>query len=102
MNRMLARIMMVLIALALLAGTAYAQQIPMGPYFQTLKQDSSIADAAERGKELFAKLGCGGRSVNVAGQRVPIPIPALKGAAMHYPRLSMTGFAATIGVMNDL
>ena len=115
MTRSLVRAFIVLIAMACIlygmVGSA-AAQIPMGPYFQTLQQDSSIAKSIDRGKDLFNNLGCagchprggtiGGTSVNVAGQRVPIPIPALKGAAMHYPRLSMTGFAATIGVMNDL
>jgi hypothetical protein len=96
------------------AGTVAAQQktIPMGPYFQTLQQDQSIADSIERGQQIFNQLGCGGchprggtiggTALNVAGQRVPVPVPALTGAALHYPRLSMTGFAATIGIMNDL
>ncbi len=115
MTRMLARTFVVLMAVACVlyvtSGTASAQ-IPMGPYFQTLQQDASIADAIERGMAQFAALGCGGchprggtiggTSLNVAGQRVPVPIPALKGAALHYPRQSMTGFAATIGIMNDL
>ena len=94
--------------------TALAQQktIPMGPYFQTLQRESSIVGSIDRGKVLFNQLACGGchprggtiggTALNVAGQRVPIPIPALKNAALHYPRLSMAGFAANIGTMNDL
>ena len=95
-------------------GTASAQRktVPMGPYFQTLQRDATIADSMERGKVLFNELGCagchprggtiGGTALNVAGQRVPVPIPALKNTALHYPRLSMVGFAANIGTMNDL
>ena len=115
MNRFVPRVMPVLIATVLvlysMLGMASAQ-VPMGPYFQTLKQDRSIANAVDRGKTLFNDLGCGGchprggtiggTALNVAGQRVPVPIPALRGAALHYPRLSMTGFAANIGIMNDL
>ncbi len=118
MNRTLGKTLVFLIvAVSVLYGsygTAAAQRksIPMGPYFQTLRQDSSIADGIERGKVLFNQLGCGGchprggtiggTALNVAGQRVPIPIPKLNDAALHYPRLSMTGFAANIGTMNDL
>lgn len=115
MNQCLSRAVLVLLAVSLVVlGThgAASAQIPMGPYFQTLQQDNSIADAMTRGQQLFNELGCagchprggtiGGTALNVGGQRVPVPIPALKGAATHYPRLSMTGFAATIGIMNDL
>ena len=88
------------------------KEVPMGPYFQTLKPDKSIADSIARGRKHFNELGCagchprggtiGGTALDVAGNRVPIPIPALKGAALHYPRLSMTNFVANIGIMNDL
>lgn len=92
---------------------AVAQKaIIMGPYFQTLQPDQSIEDSIKRGQDLFNKIGCagchprggtiGGTARDVAGNPVPIPIPSLIGAALHYPRMSMTGFAATIGIMNDL
>ncbi len=115
MNRKLTRTLTVLMAAAFVLYGAYgtaSAQIPMGPYFQTLQSDASIADAVDRGKTLFNNLGCagchprggtiGGTAMDVGGNRVPVPIPALKGAALHYPRQSMTGFAATIGIMNDL
>lgn len=117
MNRILGRTVVALLAMTLVLGgtygTAVAQKaVPMGPYFQTLQKDQSIALSIDRGKQLFNQLGCGGchprggtiggTAVNVAGQRVPVPIPALKGAALHYPRLSMAGFASNIGIMNDL
>ena len=107
-----------LVAVVMTAGTAAiasAQKkktIPMGPYFQTLQKDASIADAIKRGRRQFNQLGCagchprggtiGGTARAVDGSRVPVPIPQLVGAALHYPRLSMTGFAANIGIMNDL
>jgi hypothetical protein len=104
------------LAVALGASTAaFAQkkkQIPMGPYFQTLKQDSSIAQSIKRGRRSFNELGCagchprggtiGGTARAIDGSPVPVPIPQLVGAALHYPRLSMTGFTANIGIMNDL
>ncbi len=120
MLRTLTRAAWVLIvAAAITAGTiapASAQKkkktIPMGPYFQTLQADNSIADAVKRGRRLFNRLGCagchprggtiGGTARAVDGSLVPVPIPALKGVALHYPRLSMTSFVANIGIMNDL
>ena len=115
MFRVLTRATVALVAGMCVLGGAYgtaSAQVTMGPYFQTLQADNTIADSIERGKQIFRQLGCagchprggtiGGTALNVAGQRVPVPIPALKGAALHYPRQSMTGFAATIGIMNDL
>ncbi|MFQ5912081.1 MAG: hypothetical protein ACE5JS_02755 [Nitrospinota bacterium] len=119
MLRFLTRAALVLIVAALIAAgtsaTASAQkkkQVPMGPYFQTLRPEKTIADAVGRGKKLFNDLGCagchprggtiGGTARAVDGSRVPVPIPALRGAALHYPRLSMTNFVANIGIMNDL
>jgi hypothetical protein len=91
---------------------AQTQSIQMGPYFQTLKQNDSIEDAIQRGQELFNKLGCagchprggtiGGTAVTATGMRMNIPIPALTGAALHYPRIAGPAFIATIGTMNDL
>jgi len=118
--RRMVRILPMALAVLALAGWSSAawaapqqrKTIPMGPYFQTLKADASIDKSIERGKTLFNELGCGGCHPrggtiggvqrNVAGDVVPIPVPDLRGAALHYPRLSMTGFTANIGIMNDL
>lgn len=118
MNRFLTRAAWVLIlAAAVAAGSpaaAFAQKkrIPMGPYFKTLQPDNSIEDAIKRGQRTFNELGCagchprggtiGGTARAVDGSPVPVPIPSLRGAALHYPRLSMTNFVANIGIMNDL
>ncbi len=112
---LLAGLAALLVAAWSLPAAAAQQQrraIQMGPYFQTLKADASIDASIDRGKQLFNQLGCGGCHPrggtiggvqrNVAGDVVPIPVPDLRGAALHYPRLSMTGFAANIGIMNDL
>ena len=44
----------------------------------------------------------GGTAVDATGTRMNIEIPALRGAALHYPRRAASGFMATIGIMNDL
>lgn len=93
----------------------FAQQkkeLAMGPYFQTLKPDDRIDAAIGRGRRLFNELGCagchprggtiGGTAVDATGNRMNIEIPALSGAALHYPRRAASGFMATIGTMNDL
>ena len=101
------------VVLAWGVSPAVAQRaISMGPYFQTLQPEQSIENSIKRGQDLFNKIGCagchprggtiGGTTRDVAGNPVPVPIPSLIGAALHYPRLSMTNFAATIGIMNDL
>ena len=119
MFRTMTRVSLALLAAAVItagtAATVSAQKkktIPMGPYFQTLQKDASIADSIKRGRRTFNQLGCagchprggtiGGTARAVDGSPVPVPIPQLVGAALHYPRLSMTGFAANIGIMNDL
>lgn len=118
MRRVLRVLPMALAVLAFAGWSSAAWAAPqrkaiqMGPYFQTLKADESIDKSIDRGKALFNNLGCGGCHPrggtiggvqrNVAGDVVPIPVPDLRGAALHYPRLSMTGFAANIGIMNDL
>jgi hypothetical protein len=113
-NRILPWVFLIsFLMLTLGVSPAAAQKgITMGPYFQTLQPEKSIEDSIKRGEALFNKLGCagchprggtiGGTARDVAGNPVPVPIPSLIGAAIHYPRMSMTGFAATIGIMNDL
>lgn len=86
--------------------------ITLGPYTQTLKPMDSIDEAIARGRKLFNDLGCagchprggtiGGTAVDATGNRMNIPIPDLRGAALHYPRIAATGFVATVGIMNDL
>ena len=88
------------------------KELAMGPYFQTLKPDDRIDVSISRGQKLFNELGCagchprggtiGGTAVDATGNRMNIEIPALRGAALHYPRRAASGFMATIGTMNDL
>lgn len=100
------------------AGSAEAGQvgktseIKLGPYMSTLKPGDGIEAAIDRGQKLFNQLGCagchprggtiGGTAVDATGNRMNIPIPDLRGAALHYPRIAASGFVATIGIMNDL
>ena len=103
------------LALFALGGVASAQQkkeMHMGPYFETLKGGDSVDASIDRGRKLFNDIGCagchprggtiGGTALDVAGNRNPIPIPDLRGAALHFPRVGGSGFVATIGIMNDL
>ncbi len=88
------------------------KELAMGPYFQTLKPNDYVDASIGRGKKLYNELGCagchprggtiGGTAVDASGTRMNIPIPTLKGAALHYPRRAASGFMATIGMMNDL
>lgn len=101
---------------AMLPHVSQAQQkkkeLVMGPYFQTLKSNDRIDVSIARGQKLFNELGCagchprggtiGGTAVDATGNRMDIPIPSLRGAALHYPRRAASGFMATIGTMNDL
>jgi cytochrome c len=102
-------------AAAALAGQmAQKKEILMGPYFETLKPNDSVEEAIKRGEKLFNELGCAGchprggslgegvTAVDVAGNRMPIPIPDLRGAALHYPRIGGSGFVATLGMLNDM
>lgn len=101
-----------LIGTVVTPALAQQKQIQMGPYMETLKPQDSIDVAIARGKKLFNQLGCagchprggtiGGTAVAVDGNRMPIPIPDLRGAALHYPRIAGTGFIATIGMLNDM
>jgi len=107
-----------LVALALAGGQAEAGQVgkaselKLGPYMSTLKPGDGIEASIQRGQQIFNQLGCagchprggtiGGTAVDATGNRMNIPIPALAGAALHYPRIAGTGFVATIGIMNDL
>ncbi|MEE8076733.1 MAG: hypothetical protein V3T60_14050 [Candidatus Binatia bacterium] len=98
-----------------LPASGFAQKkktLAMGPYFQTLKGNDLIDASIRRGRKLFNELGCagchprggtiGGTAVDATGNRMNIEIPALRGAALHYPRRAASGFMATIGIMNDL
>jgi mono/diheme cytochrome c family protein len=100
----------------MLVEFSHAQQkkkeLVMGPYFQTLKPDDRIDASIARGQKLFNEQGCagchprggtiGGTAVDASGNRMNIPIPTLRGAALHYPRRAASGFMGTIGTMNDL
>ncbi len=108
----------VAVVLATAAGPADAGQVGKaselkpGPYMSTLKPGDGIEASIRRGQQIFNQLGCagchprggtiGGTAVDATGNRMNIPIPALAGAALHYPRIAGTGFVATIGIMNDL
>lgn len=94
---------------------AIAQQkkeIKPGVYMETLKPGDNIDAAIARGQTRFNAMGCagchprggtiGGTAVAVDGSRMPIPIPDLRGAALHYPRIAGPGFIATIGTLNDM
>lgn len=94
---------------------ALAQQkkeVKPGVYMETLKAGDNIDASIARGRKLFNDLGCagchprggtiGGTATMVDGTRMPIPIPDLRGAANHYPRIAGPGFVATIGVLNDM
>jgi cytochrome c peroxidase len=96
-------------------GVALAQQkktITPGVYMETLKGSDSIDASVARGRKLFNDLGCagchprggtiGGTATMVDGTRMPIPIPDLRGAANHYPRIAGPGYVATIGILNDM
>ncbi|MFQ5830069.1 MAG: hypothetical protein ACE5JD_13070 [Candidatus Methylomirabilia bacterium] len=88
------------------------KQLTPGPYMETLQPRDSIDAAIARGKKIFNRLGCagchprggtiGGTAVMADGNRMPIPIPSLRGAALHYPRIAGTGYIASIGILNDM
>lgn len=100
---------------AWVAGPALAQQkkeVLPGPYMETLKPGDTVDASIARGRKLFNQLGCagchprggtiGGTARMVDGTVMPIPIPDLRGAANHYPRIAGSGFVATIGMLNDM
>ena len=99
---------------ALAGQMTQKKEIHTGPYFETLKPGDSVQEAIKRGEKLFNELGCAGchprggslgagvTAVDVTGNRMPIPIPDLRGAALHYPRIGGSGFVATLGTLNDL
>ncbi|MBI4607785.1 MAG: c-type cytochrome [Candidatus Rokubacteria bacterium] len=88
------------------------KEIKPGVYMETLKPGDNIDAAIARGRKLFNDLGCagchprggtiGGTAVAVDGTRMPIPIPDLRGAALHYPRIAGPGIVATVGILNDM
>ena len=99
---------------ALTGQITQKKEILMGPYFETLKPGDSVAESIKRGEKIFNELGCAGchsrggslgegvTAVDVTGNRMPIPIPDLRGAALHYPRIGGSGFVATLGTLNDM
>lgn len=90
------------------------KQIQPGVYASTLRTGDSIDASIARGKKLFNDIGCagchprggtiGGTAFDVAGNRFPIPIPKLRGSALHFPRIGMGPARAvlTLGQLNDL
>lgn len=90
------------------------KQIQPGVYAMTLKRGDSVDAAIARGRRLFNRIGCagchprggtiGGTAFDVAGNPFPIPIPALRGSALHFPRIGMgpTRAVLTLGQLNDL
>ena len=95
----LAAIVVVGVAWPAHAGqVAKKQEILMGPYFETLKPGDSIEESIKRG----SSLGEGVTAVDATGNRMPIPIPDLRGVALHYPRIGGSGFIATLGMLNDM
>lgn len=110
-------ILFVAVSLIAFSSSVFAQQkreILLAPFAQTLKPGDSIDAAIERGRKLFNEIGCagchprggtiGGTAVDVTGNRYPIPIPDLRGAALHYPRIGMGQMHTilTLGQLNDL
>jgi len=90
---------------------AQQRQLQPGVFMEVLRSNDSVDAAVERGRKFFNDIGCagchprggtiGGTAVDVAGNRNPIPIPALKGAALHFPRI-IAGKVVTLGQLNDL
>lgn len=96
-------------------GVALAQQkkeVKPGVYMETLKPGDNIDASIARGRKAFNDLGCagchprggtiGGTAKMVDGNPMPIPIPDLRGAANHYPRIAGSGYVATVGILNDM
>jgi hypothetical protein len=99
-------------AMAQKAAVTQKKEVTPGVYMETLKSGDTIDTAIGRGRKLFNDLGCagchprggtiGGTAQMVDGNRMPIPIPDLRGAALHYPRIAGPGFVATVGMLNDM
>ena len=115
--------LIMVLAATLVVGTALPahagqitqkKEILMGPYSETLKPGDTVEAAIQRGQKIFNEIGCAGchprggslgagaTAVDVTGNRMPIPIPDLRGAALHYPRIGGSGFVATLGTLNDM
>jgi len=99
--------------ISVLAGEMPMAAKGMGKFFDTHKSGDTIEAAIQRGQEVFNKLGCagchprggtiGGTAVTSTGMRMPVPIPQLIGAAIHFPRMATPkGIAVDLGMMNDL
>ncbi|MBI3989206.1 MAG: hypothetical protein HY347_06275 [candidate division NC10 bacterium] len=90
---------------------AQQRQLQPGVFMEVLKSNDSVDAAIERGRKFFNDIGCagchprggtiGGTAVDVAGNRNPIPIPALKESALHFPRI-IGGKVVNLGQLNDL
>lgn len=106
---------LVAVLVGILVTPVLAQQkkeIKPGVYMETLKPRDNIDASIARGQKAFNELGCagchprggtiGGTARMVDGTTMPIPIPDLRGAALHYPRIAGTGYVATIGILNDM
>jgi|GEM_PF-2094032 len=85
----------------------------MGAFFDARQGQDSIEAAIKRGEKVFNDLGCagchprggtiGGTAVTSTGMKMPVPIPQLKGAATHFPRVSTPkAILVDLGQMNDL
>jgi hypothetical protein len=85
----------------------------MAAFFDKHQGKDTIEAAIKRGEKLFNDLGCagchprggtiGGTAVTSTGMKMPVPIPKLTGAAIHFPRVATPkGIIVNLGEMNDL
>lgn len=85
----------------------------MGKFFDLRQGQDNIEAAIQRGEKIFNDLGCagchprggtiGGTAVTSTGIKMPVPIPSLKGAALHMPRVATPkAILVDLGQMNDL
>jgi hypothetical protein len=85
----------------------------MGKYFDKHQGGDNIDAAIQRGEKIFNDIGCagchprggtiGGTAVTSTGMKMPVPIPELKGSALHMPRTATPkGILVNLGQMNDL
>ncbi len=85
----------------------------MAAFFDKHQGKDNIEAAIKRGEKIFNDLGCagchprggtiGGTAVTSTGMKMPVPIPKLAGAALHFPRIATPkGIVVNLGEMNDL
>jgi|APSaa5957512535_1039671.scaffolds.fasta_scaffold96401_2 hypothetical protein len=112
-HALLAAVLAIALAIPFSAQAASKNKtITPPPFFMTLKRDKSVADSVKRGKKVFRSTGCvgchprgrtvGGTAVDVMGNRNPVPIPSLIGAAEHFPRMTAASQVVSVGQFNDL